>query len=647
MALGGIGGVVRWDLAPAGPGEGERLFAPIRNRGPAGVEWESRGVATLGRAVLLPDGPCETLAAGPWGRDGDIAVVADARLFNGGDLASALGLDRGGGADLDDLLRAGYRRWGAGVIERLDGEFALAIWDGRRRRLLLARDPFGARPLFYRSRRRRTWFASEPKQILVQPEVPVEPDALVVGEYLLGRFEELDRTFFRGVRRLRPGHLLVVDQGSGAPRPYWLPRPERAPVEADAGLERFRSGLRRAVRWRLAAGERAAAHLSGGLDSSSIVVTAASLARAGDGNARRLTAVSCRFPGLDCDEERYIEKVAAAVPFEHRFVEPLAVDPLAGLEEDLWRLDSPFADLQRGQFLALSETIDRCGARIVLTGLGGDELVLEESYLQDLAVAGRWPTLLAETARASRYTRDGFAYLLRDALRPVAPAGLRRLYRRLHRRQGWQAPAWAAPEFVDYFRSCPEPPVSPHARFPSRTQETVLRNVQHPELCWALEALECRAAERGYLPSHPLLDRSLVELVLAMPLAERIPRGRLKRLLRDGLRRELPPVVRERREKTVFNSLDRSLVAREWRRIRERVLTGGEWLSARFVSRRGAEALFERCRGAAGGDARLRQDLWRVATTELWLRQLGRYNRAAGHAPGKSIEQRAAAAASV
>lgn len=628
MALGGIGGVVRWDGAAASPAEADRLLAPIGHRAQAGASRYSSGPATLVQAVLVRS--VRSTPSASRSRQGGLAVVADGRLFNRDELADQLQVGDRGALALADLLTAGYRRWGVDLVRRLDGEFALAIWDAPRRRLLMARDPFGARPLFYMSTSARSWFGSEPKQFLSQPGVAVEPDPLIVGEYLLGRFEELDRTFFRGVRRLRPGHLLVIAEGRGEPRPYWLPRPGGEPAGGGDCVERFQIALRRAVRRRLVDGRPNAAHLSGGLDSTSIVVSAANLAR---DRSWSLTTVSCRFPGLDCDESGHIRRVASSIPFEHRFVAPLALDPLADLEADLWRLDSPFADLQRGQFVALSRAITERGARIVLTGLGGDEVVLEECYLQDLAVAGRWALLLAEAARASRYTREGAVSLLRDALRPVAPAPVRRLYRWLRGRREWRPPAWAAPEFVEQFRSWPEPPASPHAVFPSRTQNTILRNVQHPELCWALEALECRAAEAGYLPSHPFLDRGLVEMVLAMPLAERIPRGRLKRLLRDGPGRELPETVRERRDKTLFDSFDRHLMARDWRRLRERVLGGGEWLSAPYVSRGGVDRLFERCHDAGVGDARLRQDLWRIATLELWLRQLGRYNRATTHVP--------------
>ena len=629
---------MRWDGAPPAPAEGRRLIEPVRHRGRRDSGWRSRDRATLAWMALLTADDRRPARVGPWPAGGGPAVVADARLFNGGELARALGLDAAGGElGVEELLCAAYRRWGAGMAERLDGEFALAVWDPDRDRLLLARDPFGARPLFYRAGPRRTWFASEPKQILTQPGVPVEPEPLVVGEYLFGRFEELERTFFAGVSRLRPGHLVSIEGGRGDQRPFWLPEPADESRRGSESLERFRTALRRAVRRRLLTGAENAAHLSGGLDSASIVVSATSSA-----SSARLTAISCRFPGLECDETDYIREVAAAVPFPHRFVDPMDRDPLAGLEEDLWCLDSPFADLQRGHFLALSDAVDACGARLVLTGLGGDELALEESYLQDLAVRGRWGRLVVEALRAARYTRDGPGYLLRDALRPVVPAGARRLYRALRGRRGWRPPEWAARDLVEFYRSCPSPPPSPHHRFPSRTQDSVLRNVQHPELCWALEALECRAASRGHLPTHPFLDRPLVELVLAIPFTERIPGGRLKRLLRDGPGRELPRRVRERRAKTLFGSFDRFLVARHWRRIRELVLGDGEWRAQRYVSRRGVERLFESLRGAEGGDARQRQDLWRVATLELWLRQLGRYNRAARHAADRPIRERAA-----
>ncbi len=622
MPRGGIGGLVRWDGASAAAdASAERLLGPIRHRARGGWRWEARGATAIGSARLVAAAAAP--AAPLWSRDGELAVAADARLFNAEALARRLAPRP---RSTSALLGAAYRRWGAEMVEHLDGEFAFALWDGGARRLLLARDPFGARPLFYRLEPRRSVFASEPKQILALPDVAAEPDPLLVGEYLLGRFEELDHTFLAGVRRLRPGHLLVVEGGRGEPRPWWRPAPAAAARTGPGTLAAFRAALAEAVGRRLDPDVPATAHLSGGLDSAAIVLSAARLAAERGGAGPPLTIVSCRFPGLDCDETRYIEALARVTPFAHRFVEPLAIDPLAGLEDELWRLDAPFADLARGQFLALSAAVRAAGACTVLTGLGGDEVVMEEGYLQELAVRRRWGRLLLEAAQASRYTRDGLAYLLRDAMRPVAPGWTRRLYRRLRRRRGWRPPAWATPELVAFFAACPEPPPSAGGQG-SRIHDAVLRNVQHPEVCWALEALECRAAEQGYLPSHPFLDRALVELVLSIPFEQRIPRGRWKHLVRGGLADELPAAVRERREKTVFDSFDRLLVAREWRRIRDRLFDGGEWRAAPWVGRRAAEELCERCRPPREPGPQLRHELWRVTTFELWLRQLGRYNR--------------------
>ncbi len=622
--MGGIGGWVSWEGAPVDPALGRRMLAPIRHRGPEGLDWDARDGVGLGRARFALRRRRER-AFPIWSEPGPLGLVADLRLFNRAELAAELGPDGASDPDAPDeeLLLAAYRRWGEGLAERLEGDFAIALWDGTRRRLLLARSPCGARPLFYRSEPGRLLFASEPKQILGLPGVEVRPDDLVVGEYLFDKFEEMGRTFFEGIRRLEAGHVAIAAGGALRARRYWRPDPARAlAVTAEGGhLEVFRAALARSVAARLETEFPVVAHLSGGLDSSSIVAVAAAAAR--DGPAA-IETVACRFDGLPCDEAPWIEAVTRRSPFPHHEVRPLERDSLEGLTEDLWRLDSPYADLQRSQFEAISERAREIGARTTLTGLGGDELLQETFYLRDLARRGRFGRLIAEAWRGDRLGAMSTRALLADALKAIVPPALKRAGKRLLGRRGWRPPDWIAPEFGRFFLGCPEPPPPPDGGFSTLTQELAFRFLHHPRLLWGLEALEAQSAYRGVVPQHPFCDRRLAETVLAIPFESRRPRGRWKRLLRDGLAAELPEEVRERKGKAVFDSFSLAVIARHRKGLAERVLDGGEWHSAPYVRRAAVEDLFASA-GRPGFTLSDALTLWQAACLELWLRQLVRY----------------------
>ncbi len=618
--MGGIGGVVSWEGEPFAADPGHRLMALIRHRGPEGLDWESRGGVGLGRARFALRRRAER--PGPiWSEPGPLGVAADARLFDRAGLAGRLGVPDPE-APVEALLAAAYRRWGEGMAERLEGDFAVALWDGARRRLLLARSPCGARPLFYRAEPGRLLFASEPKQILCLPGIEARPDDLVVGEYLFDKFEEMGRTFFEGIRRLEAGQVAIASEGRVRTRRYWRPDPARelTPDAEDGHIGAFREALRRAISVRLDTDFPVVAHLSGGLDSSSIVAVAAAL-----GEVRpRVETVACRFDGLPCDEAPWIAAVARRSPFRHREVRPLERDALDGLEEDLWRLDSPYADLQRAQFESISDRAEAIGARTALTGLGGDELLQETFYLRDLARRGRFGRLLAEAWRGDRLGALSTTALLADALKEIVPPAAKRVGKRLLGRRGWRPPDWVTPEFGRFFLDCPEPPPPPAGGFPTLTQEHAFRFLHHPRLLWSLEALEARSAHRGVVPQHPFCDRRLAETVLAIPFEARRPRGRWKRLLRDGLAAELPQEVRERKGKAVFDSFSLAVLARHRAALAERVLDGGTWRSAPYVRRAAVEDLFARAArpGFPLADALA---LWQAACLELWLRQLVRY----------------------
>jgi asparagine synthase (glutamine-hydrolysing) len=616
----GLAGLLAWDGRPVAASLIERMLERIAHRGPDGRACRTGPGVGLGQARLDLGTRGQGGATPLRDEARGLVIAADARLYDREELARRLGLE--GAAPPDPaLLLAAYAKWGEDLLRWVDGDFAFAIWDERRRRLFAARDPFGVKPFFYAYRAGWAAFGSEPKQLLHLPFVRPDLDDLVIGEFLFQKFEDTRHTFFADVRRLRPAHCLVMTAEGVTERRYWNPDPEG---ELDLGDSReyadvFHHLFRQSVARRLEGARPVGLQLSGGFDSSSVVATAGELQEKGIQRLPPILTLSARFPGLDCDESPYIDAVSRSVPFPHQDFEPLTVPLLEGLEEDFRRIDSPFADLARGLFVHCMRALDERGGRLLVTGIGGDELVHEEHYLHDLARRGRWVALLREARRGSATSWNSWPWLVRDALRSAAPESVKAVYRSLFRRR-YRPPAWADPDFARAFLSLPEAPPPATMGFRSLTQEKAFQFLTHPAVGWAIEALEARASHHGVEVRHPFLDRPLAEFVLSIPFSRRAFGGRWKRLLRDAMGERLPSVVRRRPRKTAFSSMERAVLKAAAPRLREAIGVASRWLSTCYVMPEAARRFLEQADTAAGLAVAETSGLWRVLCLELWLR---------------------------
>jgi asparagine synthase (glutamine-hydrolysing) len=620
-----VGAIVHWANAPVAEDALRRMMDVVTYRGPDGMHQETSGAIGLGHGLLaLRQAELEQTPQPVWLPDRSAVVVADCRLDNRATLRRTLGKSSWLPRDSSDaeLILAAYEEWDLELVQHLLGDFAFVIWDADRRRVVAARDPFGVRPLFFHWSPQRLVLGSEPKQLLALPEISGEVDPLIVGEFLFRKFEDTERTFHTSVRRLRPAHLLVATERGCEQSRYWRPDPS-----AEARFEqpreyslRFRDLLAESVRARLETDFPAAAHLSGGLDSSAIAVLAAAELGSMAAPSPPFFLLSGLFPGLDCDETRFIRAVESHTGLDVRTFEPLQSPLLSELREDIALMSSPFIDLQRGSWMREAEILQETSSRTLLTGLGGDELLHEEYYLRDLALRRRFPTLVREAHLASRYSWNSLGWLLGDALKPLAPEWARTARRGLRRSPGWVAPGWAQPEFADFFESCPEVPIEPDPGFQSLVQEWAFRWLNYPTLCWALEAAEVHAAAAGVSISHPFLDRRLAEYVLSIPFDARLPRGRWKVLIRDGLSDLLPALVRDRTRKTSFSSLHLEIMRRDQDALVRELSSEPEWHSAAFTD--GAAVLHDlgALTGRAESEISEIDALWRAGTLELWMR---------------------------
>jgi asparagine synthase (glutamine-hydrolysing) len=257
---------------------------------------------------------------------------------------------------------------GPGGLGPLDGAFAAAWWDGDRRRLTLARDPFGVRSLYYVEHEGVFYFASELKQLLVIPGLPVEVNAAALHKYLAFSFVPGEDVPIRGIRRLLPGHLAVYAAGKAESIPYFTLCEEIDPAFEDkkAATRHIRSLCHDAVRRRLNGERDTAVFLSGGIDSSGVTLW---LTEAGV----KVHAFSLDF-GEKSVEKSQAQTVADSLRVPLQYVPVSGSDIGAILPDLVWKLDLPFGDPVTGPQYLLARAAREAGFTSVFNGEGGDQL---------------------------------------------------------------------------------------------------------------------------------------------------------------------------------------------------------------------------------------------------------------------------------
>jgi asparagine synthase (glutamine-hydrolysing) len=293
--------------------------------------------------------------------------------------------------DTEVVLQA-YEEWGEDFLQHLNGMFALAIWDARRRRLLLARDRLGIKPLYYARLHDRLLFASEIKALLRHPELPRELGMRGLSNYFTYGHAVAPDTIFAAVRKLLPGHYAVAS-GSGFKEVcYWdVDFGRKVPEAPDAVLaERLREDVERSVRRQMVADVPVGAFLSGGVDSSAIV---AFMARA---QGQPVRTFSVGFEGGPAyNELADAARVARHLGTEHHELHLRESDLLGCLETLVYHYDEPFGDAAAFPTYLVAR-LAREHVTVCLTGEGGDEIFggyrryVAERYLAPLTALPRW-----------------------------------------------------------------------------------------------------------------------------------------------------------------------------------------------------------------------------------------------------------------
>jgi asparagine synthase (glutamine-hydrolysing) len=613
----GIAGI--FDFDPQEPVDRrllETMNATIAHRGPDEDGFYVAGEVGLANRRLsiigLADGR-QPIA----NEDGTVWTVFNGEIYNYPDLCAELeakGHRFRTGTDTEVLVHA-YEEDAEAFVQRLNGMFAIALWDVRRRRLLLYRDRLGEKPLYYLVGPRRLLFASEVKALLHAPEATRTVCPAALAAYLTFQYNPRRETIFRGIRRLKPGTMLEVTAGGVVERTYWeVPTAPGPPWSEARWVEALRELLRDAVRRRLLSEVPLGAFLSGGIDSSTVVGLMASLTA----QPVETFSVGFRVPGT-YDESAHAARVASHFRTRHRALTVESVDVERLLLRTVYHLDEPVADYAAIPTFLLSQ-FAREHVKVVLTGEGADELFAGYDHY-------RFPSLLGAYGRVPLAVRR----LVAAAGEAFAPAVVAKALRAatLDPAAGWvlvksvfrqaELRALLAPELRAALDR--DDPGAEAARLfaRARARDPLDRYLLADLATWLPEDLLMKVDKMSMSVSLearvPFLDHRLVELVAGMPAGLKWNGGGkyvLKRAVAD-----LVPAEIVARPKHGFRlPLDR------WFRDELRPLAADLVVGPR-AQRRG---FFDPARVAAawqgflGGDARRFMPVWVLLNFEVWCR---------------------------
>ena len=522
----------------------------------------SEGPMAVGRrlASLVPE---DRFDRGPViGAEGSSVLVADARLDNRQELCDELGIAAAESMRLADssILMKALERWEEDAVERLVGDFALAWWNRRRQRLVLARDFLGQRPLHYHSANGFFAFASMPKGLHALPEIPKGPDRRKMADFLALIPDTGSETFFEAIEKVRPGHIVTVGPDGLSSCRYWEPRRAELRLTSAADYEEaLREQLDRAVAARMRGADgRIATHLSGGLDSSAVTATAARL-MAGSGSVVAFTAVprdgySGGAPRETIpDEGPLAASVAALHPnIEHVRISSSLKSPLETLARDFYLYERPVLNPCNNVWSsAILDEAKRRGLGVLLTGQVGNAGLSYDgmAFLTQLLRRGR---LLRLSKEAYALRRHGMRWgtLVAQTIGPFLPV---QLWRAITRLRG------AENALHEY--SAINPALTDTRRLAERAARQGLDFSYRPRSdpfearTWVLRRTDPGNYNKGILGGwgidvrDPTADRRLIEFCLSGPTEEYLAGGWTRSLARRALTDRLPAKLLTERRK--------------------------------------------------------------------------------------------------
>jgi len=625
----GFAGVVRRGERPITPATLRRMAGALRHRGPDGFGYYRGarcGLAHARLSVIDLEGGAQPLG----NEDGRIQVVYNGEVYNYRELRRELEAHghRFRTRSDTEVLVHGYEEWGRAMLDRLNGQFAFAIYDRRDESLLFARDRFGICPLFYAQREGDLYFASEAKALFASGEVAPEPDLRGLDQVFTFWGARAPRTVFRDVQSLEPGAFAEWRDGTlTLGRYYQLSYDDNRdePANAVSELERL---MHDAVAVRLRADVPVGGYLSGGVDSSITCALAAEL------SPHQLRTFSVTFDDPALDESHYQRLVATQVGSRHAIQAILQTEIAEVFPEVVRHAETPMLRTAPAPLYLLSRLAREHGIKVVLTGEGSDELFLGYDLFKETIVRQfclRQPT---STMRPRLFERL-YPYLESKGrggdlwgkffLSPDTSADP--LFSHLPR---YQLAAWAKTFYSDEMRAATsgtDALEDLRAELPPAFSGwSALNRAAYLEMTTLLSSyLLCTQGERmamahGVEARFPFLDHRLFEFAAALPARSKLCGLREKEILRRWAASRVPQAVLQR-PKQPYRAPDiPAFFADEPAYVAER-------LDVPALERVGlfdpsaVRGLVARCRSGRATSVRESQALVGILSTQLWYNE--------------------------
>ncbi|ASY65456.1 Asparagine synthetase [glutamine-hydrolyzing] (plasmid) [Sinorhizobium sojae CCBAU 05684] len=613
----------------------ERMTAAIAHRGPDEQGVFATPQAGLGhvRLSIVGLGDGQQPMSDP---SGELTIAFNGEIFNYVELRDELkarGRRLRTSSDTEVILHL-YDEMGEECVSLLNGDFAFAIWDSRRRRMMLARDRMGVRPLFYTTQGSTLYFASEVKALLEVPGVTAEIDPIALDQIFTLWAPIAPRTPFRNILELEPAHLMIADERGVTTRAYWrlqfADRSETPAYTDERGAaEDLRALLADATRIRMRADVPVGAYLSGGLDSSIVSALAAGM------TPQRLRTFSVTFESAEHDESAFQLEMAAALGTAHSAVACSAGDIARVFPEVIRFTERPIIRTAPAPLFQLSGLVQEAGLKVVMTGEGADEVFAGYDIFKE--------------ARVRRFCG-------RQQGSRIRPHLFRKLYPYLPGLKQ-QSPEYLAAFFGAGDEPLNDPLFSHRPRFKGTaatklffsaelraeledydaTEELIGRLPKdfgrwHP--LHQAQYLESRFLLPGYILSSqgdrmamahgiegrfPFLDHRLVEFAAKLPPEMKLKRLTEKHILREATKDLLPPMI-GKRTKQPYRAPDSHSFsgpgAFDYVRdaLSEKTVSAAGLFNAKAVAK-----LHEKCRTRPASGFRDNAAFVGILSTQLWL----------------------------
>jgi asparagine synthase (glutamine-hydrolysing) len=544
----------------------------------------------------------------------------DGRLDNREELLNLLRGQRGA-LDTDvGIVMTAYRTWGIDFLPKLIGDFALSLYDSLTRSLILARDVVGTRTLFYHIDKNRIIWSTELKALIDCASIELKVDEEYVADYLAASPEPF-RSPYIGIQPVPPGYVVIIRNGKPQTNRFWGLNPHyELRYKTDAEYEEhFRSLLRDAVKCRLRVNGPVWAELSGGLDSSSIVCMADEILRNDSVQATKLETVSyVSSESHSSDETPFIRTVEKKTNRTSRYMRAEDYPMLAPFEDEDEILMPSLLHCFARRYKGLQELMVESGARVLVTGQGGDEVNCSKEdaapELADLLLQRKLKDLHRRIQTWSQvYRRPYLDLLWKDALQPLFHGRIKTIFKQ---RPELTLPSWFDKRFVtrmNLAKRLPGPSDVFNFRLPSdQNQSAGFLSIVKSISAGSFQE-RCRLEF-----SHPYLHRPLVEFLQAIPQEQRVRPGEARSLMRRALRDLLPEQVAKRRSKGGPDEVLYRTLAREWPRL-EPKFRNAHLCVRGYMDARSLQAALSRARH---GCEPYTSALIRTLSLEFWLRAL-------------------------